>query len=205
VKYSKATIDGTFHLGYDVTDNGDGTWHYEIAIFNMDSHRSARSFTVPIPQTVTLSNIEFRDIDYHSGEPVDNVDWNVSLDSCGLTFSTQQWSAGVDASANALRWSTMYNFRFDADSNQVAEFVNLGLFRPGTPSSVDISLVAPGPNGELGDPDHNGLHDLADFAAMQNCYPSAGGIAPECRVFDYDCSNSVDLADHAAFEADLGG
>ena len=26
--------DGRFHLGYRVTDNGDGTWHYEYALYN---------------------------------------------------------------------------------------------------------------------------------------------------------------------------
>ncbi|MHC4219445.1 MAG: hypothetical protein ACYSU7_13445 [Planctomycetota bacterium] len=38
---------GRFHLGYRVTDNGDGTWHYEYALHNLNSHRSAREFIVP--------------------------------------------------------------------------------------------------------------------------------------------------------------
>ena len=33
---------GLFILGYKVSDNGDGTWHYEYAIQNVNSHQSGQ-------------------------------------------------------------------------------------------------------------------------------------------------------------------
>ena len=41
--------DGLFILASKVTDLGDGSWHYEYALHNLNSHRSARAFRVPIP------------------------------------------------------------------------------------------------------------------------------------------------------------
>jgi hypothetical protein len=35
--------DGRFVLAYDVTDRGDGLWHYEYAVYNISSHRSGNS------------------------------------------------------------------------------------------------------------------------------------------------------------------
>ncbi len=40
--------EGLFIVGYKVGDNGDGTWHYEYAVFNLNSDLSGRSFSVPI-------------------------------------------------------------------------------------------------------------------------------------------------------------
>ena len=47
--------DGRFYLGYRVTDNGDGTWHYEYALYNMNSHKSARTFKIPLVPGVTIT------------------------------------------------------------------------------------------------------------------------------------------------------
>ena len=35
--------EGLFIVGFHVTDNGNGTWHYEYAVYNMNSDRSANS------------------------------------------------------------------------------------------------------------------------------------------------------------------
>ena len=35
--------DGRFHVACLVTDNGDDTWHYEYAVQNLNSNRSAMS------------------------------------------------------------------------------------------------------------------------------------------------------------------
>ena len=75
---------GTFWLAYLVTDNGDGTWHYEYAFMNMNSHAAAREFSVPVPKGVNLTNVEFHAPQYHSGEPYDNLPW---------THSNGTWTA----------------------------------------------------------------------------------------------------------------
>jgi hypothetical protein len=67
--------EGRVILGYRVTDLGNGRWHYEYAIQNLNSHRSVGSFSVPIANGVTTSNVGFHDVDSHSGEPYDLTDW----------------------------------------------------------------------------------------------------------------------------------
>ena len=41
--------EGLFIVGNKVADNGNGTWHYDYAVYNMNSHDSCGSFSVPVP------------------------------------------------------------------------------------------------------------------------------------------------------------
>jgi hypothetical protein len=170
------TVDGSFHVAYKVSDNGDGTWHYEFAIQNMDSHRSARSFRIPVGRNVTLTNVGFRDVDYHSGEPYDGTDWLVTQGDDSITWSTLDYSVNPDA--NALRWGTLYNFRFDADAPPIALPATVGLFRPkedpSDPDSLQVSVLVPG-----NDCNANGIEDSQDTLTLlltpQNDVVAQGG------------------------------
>lgn len=133
--------EGRFILAYSRSSNGNGTWHFEYALFNMNSHRSARSFSVPLGVGVTVSNIGFHDVDYHSGEPYDLTDWPGIYSNGIVSWSTDSFE--TNPNANALRWSTLYNFRFDADTPQIAASVTIGLFRPGTPETVSVATPPP--------------------------------------------------------------
>ncbi|MFQ5494209.1 MAG: hypothetical protein ACE5EX_02410 [Phycisphaerae bacterium] len=134
--------EGRMHLGHTVTDLGNGTWHYEYALHNLNSHRGASWFSIPVPARSSISNIGFHDIDYHSGEPLDNTDWTAVRDASSITWSSPQTFA-QDPNTNALRWGTLYNFRFDADTAPQAVSATVGMFRPGVPEWQTIP--APGP------------------------------------------------------------
>ena len=45
--------------------------------------------------------------------------------------------------ANALRWGTLYNFRFESTRPPATHAVHLGLFRPGIPVSLSVQTIAP--------------------------------------------------------------
>ena len=99
--------DGQLWLAYKVTDNGDGTWHYEYALYNMNSHRSARAFTVPVTGDVALTEIGFHDVDYHSGDghdhtTYDGTDWAVTEGGDGITWSTSTFLENLNANAPPL-------------------------------------------------------------------------------------------------------
>lgn len=141
--------EGVFFVGYKASDNGDGTWHYEYAVFNLNSHLSARSFSVPILSDSVVSNIGFRDVDYHSGEPYDDTDWTSVADPASMWISWFTDDFATNPNANALRWSTMYNFRFDADSPPLPTVAEIGMFRVGGPSSIQVMVEAPGINTSL--------------------------------------------------------
>ncbi len=134
--------DGQANLGYNVTDNGDGTWHYEYAVHNQNSHRSFSAFTVPVPDCVAVTNIGFHDVHYHSGEPFEGTDWTAERDAFGLTWSTQNFAENPNA--NAIRWATMYNFRFDADAPPES-FVDgeLEYYRDGPTATLSMYIDAP--------------------------------------------------------------
>ena len=56
------------------------------------------------------------------------------------------WTAGTgnDHSANVLRWGTLYNFRFQTTVAPAAGSIQIGLWRPGTGSTLNISIPTPG-------------------------------------------------------------
>lgn len=138
--------EGRFHVAAKVHANSDGTWRYEYAVHNLNSHRSARQLVVPVPVGVTVTNAGFHDIDYHSGEPYTNTDWTIDTATPGqVSWSTEEYSANQNA--NALRWGTMYNFWFDASSGPVQGAATLGLFRPGSPTDLSIAVAVPGAVG----------------------------------------------------------
>jgi len=198
--------DGKLIVSSRATDLGSGTWHYEYAVYNMNSDRSVGSFSVPVPAGATISNIGFHDVDYHSGDGPGNVnfsgtDWVAMLAGNAITWSTQTYA--LNQSANAIRWATLYNFRFDANVAPAASDGNLtlGLFKPGTPASVvalgqipGAALVCACPGDANGDGQTNGL-DLPVFIQM---YTNA--IAPNaCANLAAPTSGPLDAADLTAF------
>ena len=105
----------------------------------MNSDRCAGSFSVPMLPGGTAANVDFHAVAYRGGDGVGNVNvdgtpWTVST-AGGVTWRTQD--ASNNPNANALRWSTLYNFRFDSTSPPAdgGGTVLIGLWRPGMPSS----------------------------------------------------------------------
>jgi hypothetical protein len=140
---------GQFVYAYKVTQVG-AEYHYEYVIQNLNSDRSGHSFKVNYPAgntaCITPSSVGFRDVDYHSGEIYDNTDWVSANSASGFQWNSTQTFA-QNPNANALRWSTMYTFRFRSAQAPVMGTGTLGFFKPGAatdPNSVDFSIMVPG-------------------------------------------------------------
>jgi hypothetical protein len=132
-------ITERFHVGRKVTDLGGGVWHYEFAVHNLNSDRSARAFNVQFPAATNFTNVGFHDIEAHSGEPYPGTDWTVSTSGGQISWSTLTFA--TDPNANAMRWATMFNFWFDANQPPTDDIVHtIDLFKPGTPSSVAFTI-----------------------------------------------------------------
>lgn len=132
--------DGRLVLGYKVTQTSPSTWHYEYNVFNMNNDASVRSFSVPVASTVTMTDIEFRDVAYHSGEPYDGTDWTYARGGGTASWFTSTFAQNVNA--NAIRWGTMYSFRFDANIAPATGNITLGMFKSG--QSVTVAAQVPG-------------------------------------------------------------
>ncbi len=183
VKYTKVfdSDNGLFWVAYKVSDNGDGTWHYEYAVQNVNSHESGASFTVPVGSGVTVTNVDFHDVDYHSGDGTggvtyDGSDWSVTVGADSVIWATQIETEST--SSNALRWGTMYNYRFDADSGPQIATARLGMYRGSPPDALSVTVSAPEENLVLCpydcEPDPDGHVGINDFLALLGQWGTPG-------------------------------
>lgn len=171
--------DGLFILSAKATSLGGNMWHYEYALQNVNSDRSGQSFSVPIPTGATVTNLGFHDVDYHDGDGngsvnFDGTDWNVTNEGAVCSWATTQTFA-QKPSANALRWGTLYNFRFDADRPPQSGSATIGLFKiPGTATGA---TVVPG-----SDCNQNNIADAVDIANGTSLDANGNGVPDECEI-----------------------
>jgi len=155
--------EGRFILAAKATELGDGYWHYEYALQNFNSHRSAGELSLCFGPFAALRNVGFHDIDYHSGEVYDSTDWSTTITEGGIQWSAQSYTGNPNA--NALRFGTIYNFRFDTNYPPAGgpDPVRLGLFRLGTPNDVSAWTVGPFDCWNDYDADHDGQPGCFDY------------------------------------------
>ena len=188
--------EGRFWVGHRVTDNGNGTWRFDYAVFNLNSHASGGSFSIPVPSGVAVTDVGFRDVNYHSGEPYDNSDWIIQTTGGSVTWRSPQTFV-QNPNSNALRWGTMYNFWFTADQPPVDGDAVLGLFRPHTPDSVSFGVGVPGGGGCSTDWNSDDLVNSNDISAFLTSWIDS--VNQGNLVADFNGDMSVNSTDIAAF------
>jgi hypothetical protein len=138
-------IDGRAFIAYKVTGPVAGVWHYEYAIYNENLDRGIQSFTVPLGCGVTVSNLGFHAPPNHPGFPNDgtqgnagfsNAAWSSDQAATGVTWSSETFAQNQNA--NAIRWGTLYNFRFDSDHAPLAASATIAFFKTGTTANVAV-------------------------------------------------------------------
>jgi hypothetical protein len=143
--------DGIWFMGYKVTNPSAGVWHYEYALFNMNLDRSIQSFSVPLGGGVNVSSIAFHAPPQQPGQPHDgtlgdagysSTPWDVDQQTNSITWSTETFA--TNQNANAIRWGTLYNFRFDADQPPQTANATVGFFKTGSPMTVEIQVPGGG-------------------------------------------------------------
>jgi Tol biopolymer transport system component len=142
-------VDGRAFIAYKVTGPVAGVYHYEYALYNENLDRSIQSFSLPLGCGVTLSNLGFHAPLNEPGSANDgtlgdggfsNAVWTSNQTTDAVSWSTETFAQNQNA--NALRWGTLYNFRFDSSKPPLATQATVGFFKTGTPVTVAIA----GPN-----------------------------------------------------------
>jgi hypothetical protein len=137
--------DGLWFMGYKVTNPTTGVWHYEYALYNMNLDRAIQSFSVPLGAGVNISNIDFHAPPQEPGWANDGTSnnqgfsstpWTVTQASDSITWNCE--TLAQNPNANAIRFGTLYNFRFDADQPPQASNATVGFFKTGSPMMVAI-------------------------------------------------------------------
>jgi len=143
--------DGFWYVAYKVTNPSAGVWHYEYALYNMNLDRAIQSFTVPLALGANVSNIGFHAPPQEPGWTNDgtfnnqgysSTQWAVTQAPDSITWSTETFAQNQNA--NAIRWGTLYNFRFDADQPPQTANATVGYFKTGSPMMVAIQAPTVG-------------------------------------------------------------
>jgi len=143
--------DGVWYLGYKVTNTSTGTWHYEYALYNLNLDRAIQSFSVPIATGTNINNVGFhappQDPGWANDGTLNNqgyssMPWGVSQTSDSITWNSETFAQNQNA--NAIRFGTLYNFRFDADQPPQSATATVGFFKTGSPTTVAIQAPAGG-------------------------------------------------------------
>jgi hypothetical protein len=190
--------DGRCVLPAKATDLGGNTWHYEYALLNIDMDRQVGMVSVPLAAGTNVTNVGFHAVRHHDeptntvdpdAVPIDNTPWASTVSSTAVTWVT---------ATNPLRWGTMYNFRFDADTPPDRITAEFGLFRPGTPSVLTATTI--GPSLECAaDIDGDGTVGIVDFLGLL----AAWGPCPGCPE-DVDGDGQVGVNDFLTLLAHWG-
>ncbi|HWM26695.1 MAG TPA: DUF11 domain-containing protein [Chthoniobacterales bacterium] len=145
-------VDGIGLVGCKVTNPSAGVWHYEYAVYNQNIDRAIQSFSVPLGPGISVSNIGFHAPPQHPGWAADgtvgnagysSTPWNPVQDAGSLSWSSETFAQNQNA--NAIRWGTLYNFRFDSNRPPQAVNATVGFFKTGAP--ITVGVQGPSPDG----------------------------------------------------------
>ncbi len=203
-------VDGRAFVVYKVTNPSAGVWHYEYAIHNQNLDRSIQSFSVPLGCGVTISNVGFHAPPNHPGFPNDGT-----LNNAG--FSNDPWAANQtadaiswncntfaqDPNANAIRFGTLYNFRFDSNKPPASGNATVGFFKTGAPITVQIQAPMADPCNPLQITSVVSRKTHGAAGDFDVDLPLSGNVGVECRssggnhTFVFTFTNQVVSGDAA--------
>jgi hypothetical protein len=131
------TDDGQVVISSKATDLGaGGIYHYEYALFNLNSDRRVRSIAIPVDQATTVLNIDF----HHPNVDDPEYTWDLTQTNPFVTYETVTFE---EDTTGALMFNTMLNVRFDANAPPQLVNARLGIFKPGDPMQITAAVYAP--------------------------------------------------------------
>jgi len=183
--------DGIWFMGYKVTNISENVWHYEYAVYNQNLDRAIQSFGVPLGCGITVNNLGFHAPLNPPGFANDgtlgdagysNAAWTSNQTCSALSWSSETFAQNQNA--NAIRFGTLYNFRFDSNSPPQATNATIGFFKTGAP--ITVAIQGPSPSTctpvQLTDAVSRKTHGGAGTFDVE--LPLTGSVGIECRSGD---------------------
>ncbi|PYK37942.1 MAG: hypothetical protein DME60_11835, partial [Verrucomicrobia bacterium] len=133
--------DGIAFVGYKVTNPSTGVWHYEYAIYNENLDRAIQSFAVPTGRRIRNTGFHAPPQEWANDGTVGNTGYSSTPWTSVVTDGSLTWNCETLAqnpNANAIRWGTLYNFRFDSNRPPQDALAVIGFFKTGVPITVPI-------------------------------------------------------------------
>ncbi|MCB9848195.1 MAG: hypothetical protein H6814_07245 [Phycisphaeraceae bacterium] len=180
--------DGRFIIASSASDeDGDGTWRYEYAVFNMNSGEATAEFTVPAHISVSIGALASSGPNHHSGEIYDTANWSGARNSNDVHWQAAAPPMGLET--NSINWGLMRSFGFDADQPPTTTSATLKLFASAgdSPAFNILAPVAACPADLNGD----GATDTADLGILLAVFGSHGNPNPA----DLNGDGTIDTAD----------
>jgi hypothetical protein len=140
-------VDGIAFIAYKVTNPAPNVWHYEYALYNQNLDRGIQSFAIPKFPDATLSNVGFHAPPQHpagwtgdgtGGVGYSSAAWTQQDIGGRVTWSSETFAQNQNA--NAVRWGTMYNIRFDSNRPPMKGVATVGFFKTGDPVKVIVDV-----------------------------------------------------------------
>jgi hypothetical protein len=195
-------VDGLGVLAYKVTNPSAGVWHYDYAIYNENLDRAVQSFSVPLGNGITISNLGFHappqepawaNDGTQNNQGFSSTPWSPVQTANDVTWSCETFAQNQNA--NAIRWGTLYNFRFDSNQPPTNANATLGFFKTGSPITVQVQVPTPQNPLQLTTVVSRKTHGAAgDFDVA---LPLSGSAGVECRstsgnhTFVFTLTNNV--------------
>ena len=134
--------EGTVWFGSRVFDEGNGTYRYEYAIFNLNVDRSIGSLRLPWDPSNVANVAKHKAPEWHSGEMFTNESWDMSISGGEMVWSADSYTA--NEMANAVRWANLQNITIITEAEPTIGNVTLDFFKPGSPENLQIQTNVPG-------------------------------------------------------------
>src|SRR3984893_9797183 len=210
--------DGRAFIACKVTGPVAGMWHYEYALYNQNLDRAIQSFSVPLGCGIAVNNLGFHAPLNPPGFANDgtvgdagfsNAAWTSTQTTGALSWSSETFAQNQNA--NAIRWGTLYNFRFDSDQPPQATNAAIGFFKTG--STITVAIQGPSPSTcvpvQLTDAVSRKTHGAAGTFDVE--LPLSGSVGIECRsggaggnhTFVFTFTNNV-VSGNAAVTSGVG-
>ena len=195
--YQEGVITCRYWVAAKVVNNNNGTWTYNYTVMNVNSDRSAASFSVPA-SNVTTSNFFQRTPTYHSGEPTSmNNPWTRTVSTSAVTWATPDTYSVASPWGSALRWSTAATFSLTANTAPTTGACTLSFFKPGNsgePATLSLAgLPVPAAGHCAGDFNNDGGVDFFDYLDFVDAFSTNAANA------DFNNDGSIDFFDYLDF------